>query len=53
VLSNKHVNLGPNAEVGQVHSRLDRKASLWNDPPIIMRFEVIHIGACAVHVFAD
>src|SRR5205807_3076257 len=52
-LFNVNVHLAPHSEFGKVDSRLHRETRSGNDPAIVARLEVVHVGAVAVDVFAD
>src|SRR5262245_24053041 len=49
----KHVVLETNAELRQVDSRLDREARALEDATLVVRLQVVHVGAVAVDLFAD
>ncbi len=53
VFAHKDVHLGPDAEAGQVDAGLDREAGPRDEAPLVVRFEVVHVGAGAVHLGAD
>ncbi len=41
------------SELVEVNSRLDREACSPQDEPLVVRFEVVHIGAVAADFLAD
>jgi len=41
------------AERGQIHPRFDRETSPRNQPPLVVGFEIVHVGAGSVDIFAD
>ncbi len=48
------VHLAPNPELPfEVNSRLDREARPSQDEPLVVRFEVVHVGPVAVRLLAD
>jgi len=53
VLLDIDVDFSAHAEFRKVNSRLHRKASARDDPAIVARFEVVHVGAVAVDIFPD
>ena len=48
-----HVDFGPDAEVVEVDARLDREAGAGQQPPVVVRFVVVHVDAVAVHRLAE
>src|SRR5580698_5423443 len=47
------VNFRANTKFRKVHARFDGETSAGDHPALVVRFEVIHIGARAMHLFAD
>src|SRR5437867_1315910 len=52
-LVHEDIHLRAHAEVFEIDSRLDREAGPGNHPPLVVGFEIVHIGAGAVDVRAD
>ena len=48
-----HVHLAPRAELRQVNPRLDREARPRQHAPLLVRLQVVHVGAVAVRLLAD
>src|SRR5579864_6902041 len=53
VLFNVDVHLAAHAEIGQVDAGFDREARTRNHAAGVVRLEIVHVGAVAMHVFAD
>ena len=47
------VDLAADAELGQVDARLDGEARPRHHPPVLARFQVVHVGPVAVDFLAD
>ena len=52
-LTDVNVHLRADAEIGKVNARLDGEACAGNDAPGVVRLQIIHIGPCAVYLYAD
>ena len=46
----EHVDLGAHAERFRIDARLDGKAGAGDQPPLVVRLEVVHVHAVAVHL---
>src|SRR5208283_3285112 len=53
VHSDEDIDFGANAEIRKVDARLDGKTSRGDKQPLIVRFEIVHVGAGAVNFLAD
>ena len=42
------IDLAPHAELRQINTRLDGKAGARQDESLLVRFQVIHVGAVAM-----
>ena|SRR6185369_7497647 len=51
--SHQHVDLAAHSELGQVHTRFDGKAAIRENPPFVMHFEIVHVGAVGMDLGAD
>jgi len=48
-----HIHFTPDTEIMQINARLDEKQVRAIDPALVMGFEIVHVGAVAVHVFTN
>src|SRR5207247_11466493 len=48
-----HIDFRSNAEILEVDARLDGKTGAGEQPPIVVRFVVVHVDAVAVNRFAQ
>src|SRR5579864_53750 len=48
VAADQHIHLAAHAEFLQVNSRFDGKAAVWQNPTLIVNFEIVHVGAVGV-----
>src|SRR5260370_34758873 len=48
-----NIHLGSDSELRQIDARLNRETRSRNNSALIVRFEIVHIRARAVHFFAD
>ncbi len=47
------VDLGANSEFREIDAGLDGEAGAGDDPALVVRLQVVHVGAGAMHLFAD
>src|SRR5437764_4988563 len=47
--SHENVDFRSNAEVFEIDSRLDREECAGQDQALVMGFEIVHVGASAMH----
>src|SRR5262249_6804814 len=52
-LVHEDVDLAADAELGQVDAGLDRETGARQDAAILVRLQVVHVGAVAVRLLAD
>src|SRR5262245_57457489 len=52
-LAHEHIDFRAYAEVRQVNAGLDREATPRSNAPLVVRFEIVHVGAIAVDVLSD
>src|SRR5207302_11206543 len=50
VIADEHVDLRAHAEIRQINSRLHREATPRHHPPLVVRLEIVHVRAVAVHL---
>src|SRR6266849_9376202 len=53
MVTHEHIDLRPYTEVFQINPRLNREARPRHNAPLIMRFEIVHVRAIAVHLLPD
>src|SRR5258708_6805894 len=52
-VAREHIYLAAHAKLRQVNARLNGKAGVGDDFAVVLGFKVIHVGAVAMHVYAD
>ena len=52
-IAHEHVDFGAHAEVLQIDARLDGEARPRRDAALIVSFQIVHVGAAAVHLLPD
>src|SRR5262249_40102403 len=51
-IADDHVDLRPDPEVVEIHAGLNRETGARQQPPVVVRFVVVHVDAVAVDRFA-
>src|SRR5438552_1734661 len=51
--ADEHVDFRPNPEVRQIDAWFHGEQGAWEDPAVIVGFEIVHVRARSVHFFAD